>query len=304
MASVTGDERLVVLLEARVRDFETNLKKAGGTARREFGGMRRDSRSATRQMETDMVRASSRINSALATTSTRIGAFRTNLLTLGRSVGGIFAGALALKGAQSFIDSSIKITNALKATGLEGKALDAVYGDLYASAQRNSAPLESLVKLYSSVALNMKELNTNSSELVGFTDTIAMALRAGGTSASEASGALMQLSQTLGGGVVRAEEFNSILEGAPVIAQAAAAGIREAGGSVAELRKLKRAQSSRMHRPLSIRTCARGRLTMLVMTPPRSTGGAFRARRGSPEAGQSPRAGRPRKPLSRGPRQR
>src|SRR5690606_31893845 len=47
-----------------------------------------------------------------------------------------------------------------------------------------------------------------------------------------------QLSQALGSGIVRAEEFNSILEGALPVAQAAAAGLEEAGGSVAKLRAL------------------------------------------------------------------
>jgi tape measure domain-containing protein len=49
---------------------------------------------------------------------------------------------------------------------------------------------------------------------------------------------MLQLSQALGSGTVRAEEFNSILEGAVPIAQAAAAGLEEAGGSVAKLRTL------------------------------------------------------------------
>lgn len=48
----------------------------------------------------------------------------------------------------------------------------------------------------------------------------------------------MQLSQALGSGVVRAEEFNSIVEGAPTILQAAAKGIKEAEGSVAKLRTI------------------------------------------------------------------
>src|SRR5690606_11007905 len=56
--------------------------------------------------------------------------------------------------------------------------------------------------------------------------------------APEADCALLQLSQAMGSGTVRAEEFNSILEGALPIAQAAAAGLEEAGGSVARLRQL------------------------------------------------------------------
>lgn len=72
---MAGDEeRLIVLLEAKVRDFEKNLQKASGTADRNFNRMRKNSRSATQQMEADMVRSTTRINQALASTSTQIGA--------------------------------------------------------------------------------------------------------------------------------------------------------------------------------------------------------------------------------------
>lgn len=154
---------------------------------------------------------------------------------------GMFAGLAAgasLRGAQSLIDQSTRIQNALKVAGLEGENLNKVYGRLFQSAQKNAAPLETLVTLYGRAALVQKELGVSQEEMLNFTDKIAMALRVAGTDAQSASGALLQLSQALGSGVVRAEEFNSILEGALPIAQAAAAGLKEAGGSVARLRQL------------------------------------------------------------------
>lgn len=148
------------------------------------------------------------------------------------------AAAFSIRAAQQFVDASTRITNALKVAGLQGAELTNVYDKLFASAQKNAAPLESLVTLYSRLALTQKELGVTQAELVGFTDKVALALRVGGTSATEASGALLQLSQALGGGTVRAEEFNSVLEGAPTIVQAVAAGLTEAGGSVSKLRQL------------------------------------------------------------------
>src|SRR5690606_4052840 len=131
-----------------------------------------------------------------------------------------------------------RIENALKVAGVSGSELTRVYDRLFESAQRNAAPVETLVELYGRAALVQNELNVSSEELLRFTDKVAMALRVAGTDAQSASGALLQLSQALGSGVVRAEEFNSILEGALPIAQAAAAGLEEAGGSVAKLRQL------------------------------------------------------------------
>ncbi|WP_423208780.1 tape measure protein [Paracoccus yeei] len=154
---------------------------------------------------------------------------------------GLFAGGATAAAAREYLkfaDAATKMQNSLKVVGLEGQALNDVYSKLYASAQKNSAPVSSLVDLYSKLALTQKELGVSSEQLINFTDGISVALRVGGTDATAASGALLQLSQALGGGIVRAEEFNSILEGAPTIAQAMARGLKEAGGSVAELRKI------------------------------------------------------------------
>jgi tape measure domain-containing protein len=152
-------------------------------------------------------------------------------------LGGIAAG-FSLNAARGLIDSATKISNALKVAGLSGQDLDRVYQSLFKSAQENAAPLETLVELYSRAALQQKELGVSTQQLLKFTSDVALALRVQGTDAATASGALLQLSQALGSGVVHAQEFNSILEGVPTIAQAAAAGLKEAGGSVAALRTL------------------------------------------------------------------
>ncbi|MBP0439582.1 tape measure protein [Tianweitania sediminis] len=157
---------------------------------------------------------------------------------LSKSMAAAFVGSVSLRGAQQLADASTRITNALKVAGLEGDALTKVYDELFASAQRNSTPIEALVTLYGRAAIVQNELKVSTEELLGFTDNVGKALRVAGTDAQSASGALLQLSQTLGAGTVRAEEFNSILEGALPIAQAAAAGLEEAGGSVAKLRAL------------------------------------------------------------------
>ncbi|MCK5316644.1 MAG: tape measure protein, partial [Anaerolineales bacterium] len=64
------------------------------------------------------------------------------------------------------------------------------------------------------------------------------ALAVQGGAASESAGALRQLSQSFSSGIVRAEEFNSLLEGAFPLALAAAEGLDAAGGSVGRLRNL------------------------------------------------------------------
>lgn len=209
----TDVEKLVVSLEASIRGFERAMNRANGVADQSARKIERRFDGMSKRMET-------------------------SFLALNRGIASAFAGAAALRGAQQLIDASTRIENSLKVAGLAGDDLANVYDKLFASAQRNAAPVESLVTLYGRAAIVQKELGVSTQELLGFTDNVAVALRVAGTDAQSASGALLQLSQALGSGTIRAEEFNSILEGALPIAQAAAAGLEEAGGSVSKLRGL------------------------------------------------------------------
>jgi tape measure domain-containing protein len=205
-------ERLIATLEANFNKYDRALNKALGNTNTTFTRIEQRGK----QLET-------------------------RLSNLGGSTGKLFAGfaaGVSLQGAQQLIDSAIRIQNALKVAGLEGKDLTKVYDALFESAQRNAAPLESLVTLYGRAAQQQKELGVSSADLLKFTDNVAVSLRVAGSSAGEAQGALLQLGQLLGSGTVHAEEFNSVLEGVPTIVQAAARGIKEANGSVAELKQL------------------------------------------------------------------
>ncbi|WP_428428239.1 tape measure protein [Pararhizobium sp.] len=225
------NEQLAIEVIAKIGALEKQMAKAAGVTARAYREMSLSSRKATRQMEADAIRSTLRINRAFASVGSRVGDF-------GKTFAAGLVTTAGLRAAQQLIDTATRIQNALKVAGLEGEQLTAVYDALYASAQKNAAPIESMATLYSRLSLTQKELGVSQAELINFTDKVSLALRVGGTDAQAASGALLQLSQALGGGVVRAEEFNSVLEGTPTIAQAVAAGLKEAGGSVSRLRTL------------------------------------------------------------------
>lgn len=109
---------------------------------------------------------------------------------------------------------------------------------LFDIAQDTRQPLEATVELFTRASIAADELGASEEELFRLTEITGQALAVQGGAASEASGALRQLSQSFASGIVRAEEFNSILEGAFPLAQAAARGIDEAAGSVGKLRNL------------------------------------------------------------------
>jgi tape measure domain-containing protein len=131
-----------------------------------------------------------------------------------------------------------QMTNSLKVLGLSGDEAAARLATIGEIAARTRSPLEATAQLYTRISMTAKELGASQADVLKFTEAVGNALAMQGGSAASASGALLQLSQAMGGGIVRAEEFNSILEGAYPIALAAAKGIDAAGGSVAKLRTL------------------------------------------------------------------
>ncbi|MBY5585314.1 tape measure protein [Rhizobium leguminosarum] len=209
----TDLERLVVQLSADIKGYENALKKAQGVTNRQLGAMQKR---------------------ALASSSAISSAF----VRVGAQIAGAFVAGDLLRSAAQLSDAATRINNSLKVAGLSGEELEKVYQRLNKAALANGAPIETLATLYGKAAQAQKELGVSSEELLGFTNNVALALRVAGTDAQSASGALLQLGQALGSGTVHAEEFNSVLEGAPTIAQAVAAGLTEAGGSVAKLKSL------------------------------------------------------------------
>jgi len=151
---------------------------------------------------------------------------------------GILAAGFSVRALGDMARRYTEIGNTLRVLGVEQDQVGANIQRLGDIAQRTLTPLDAMANLYQRVSMAGGELGASQQEILRFTENIGLALAQQGGSAQQASGALLQLSQALGGGTVRAEEFNSILEGAFPIALAAARGIDEAGGSVAKLRNL------------------------------------------------------------------
>lgn len=154
---------------------------------------------------------------------------------------GLFAGLGTAQLVRGFLDlsnASTTIDNRLKLVTDSSEQLEKSFDRIREISTRTRSPLEENVALYQKVAQSQKELGASNEQLYQFVEAVGTALAIQGGAANTARGALIQLSQAIGGTVVRAEEFNSILEGALPLAQAAARGIEEAGGSVSRLRTI------------------------------------------------------------------
>lgn len=145
-------------------------------------------------------------------------------------------GGVGIAEISALNDKYIEFTNRLKVAGVEGKAQKDVQDALFASAQRYGVELGSLASVFTKATEAGREYGATQQQNIQFTNAVAAAVKVQGGSVESARGALLQLGQALQSGTVRAEEFNSLMEGLFPILQAAAGASDKYGGSVAKLR--------------------------------------------------------------------
>jgi hypothetical protein len=149
------EERLVVLLEARIRDLEKNMAKASGVTAKTYREMSLGSKRATKNMEQDMVRSTTRINQALAQTSTKIGAF--GKAAIGGFIGGLVAGGIAgvVNQVRDVANAVAEVGDQAKMAGVDVKS----FQELKFVAEQNRIGVDALTD-------GLKELNLRADEFI------------------------------------------------------------------------------------------------------------------------------------------
>lgn len=211
-------ERLLVRVEANAAQFETQMKKIN----RSIYGSQAETRKALTAIKRDTTAMSRVMFQPIGD------AFRREVMGLS----GVFATLFTAQKVTQYADSYTGLQKRLKAAGLEGQALVRTEDALYAAANRNGVAVDAVAALYQRAALAKKNLNATDQDIIRLTNGVSAALNVQGVTAAAATGPLLQLGQALGGDIVRAEELNSLLEGTPIIMQAAAAGSAKYAGNV------------------------------------------------------------------------
>ena len=109
----------------------------------------------------------------------------------------------------------------------------AVMRQLNSIANASGSSIGAVSELYTRMTASLQSMGATQGQILQLTDTINKLGIVSGASPEAMSNAMMQLSQSMAGGIVRAEEFNSIVENTPMIAQEVA---KSMGVSMGELR--------------------------------------------------------------------
>ncbi|WP_038887854.1 tape measure protein [Cronobacter dublinensis] len=152
-------------------------------------------------------------------------------------VGLAIAGAFTIETARRLIEIGDQMNTLQARVARLSPSVDAAKESmkaLSAIASQTGNSLSDTERLWETLTSALKETGATNSQILSLTDTLQKIGTIGGSSAEEMSNALRQFGQSISGGIVRAEEFNSILEQMPELARQIAAGL---GISIGQLRQ-------------------------------------------------------------------
>ena len=152
---------------------------------------------------------------------------------------GIQLGAGAVKDVIGLADAYKNLQSRIGLVAGEGEHLTRTMDDVQAVALRTHSALESTGTLFARLAQAGKDaglgLEQATAQSLALTESINQAVAISGAGAAASDAAITQLIQGLQSGVLRGEEFNSVMEQAPRLARALADGL---GVTTGELRKM------------------------------------------------------------------
>lgn len=158
--------------------------------------------------------------------------FAVNALVGAMAALGVGLGVKELaEAADSYAMLSAKIQQATKDSGDFKKAIASVH---QIALQTNSS-LDATASLFTKLNTVAKDMGQTQQYALDMTSTVTKAIQLGGGSAQASEAAVQQFIQAMQGGVLRGEEFNSIMENGYGLAEALAKGL---GVTTGELRKM------------------------------------------------------------------
>ena len=173
--------------------------------------------------------------------------FKRGLSGIKNSVGGIIGklgGLFGKLGAVAGIAGGLSFAGLAKASdenSLRNSRLKMVTNDVGGLKQKTFAAAQSSGADYGAQLDSIAKLKMltnglfNDNEAVKFTSTLDKAFKVSGTGAEEAKSAMYQLNQAMTSGKLQGDEFRSVMENAPILAQKIAESM---GVSMAQLKKL------------------------------------------------------------------
>ncbi|CZV21062.1 phage tail tape measure protein [Enterobacter cloacae] len=214
---------LIIKISANSTSFQSEIARASRMGTDYYRTMEQGGKkaaAATRETQ----RSLADLNSQLAT-----------VRSSAAGLAGAWAGAFATHQLIQFADTWNQLNGRLRLASSSSEDYVESQRVLMEISQRTGTSLEANSNLYSRIAQSLRDAGYASADVAKVTETVATSLKLSGASTEEASSVITQLSQALGSGVLRGEEFNSIMENGGRLAKLLADGL---GTTVGGLRNM------------------------------------------------------------------
>ncbi|WP_220703797.1 phage tail tape measure protein [Citrobacter braakii] len=214
---------LIIKISANSQSFQSEIARASRMGSDYYKTMQnggRQAAAASRDTRTALAEVSAQLNE---TKSAAMG------------LGGAFAGAFATQQLISYADTWTQLNSRLKLASGSAEEFTQNQRVLMDISQRTGTSVEANTNMFSRMSSSLKQLGYTASDTAKVTELVATTLRLSGAGASEASAVITQFGQSMASGVLRGDEFNSIMENGGRFAQALADGL---GVNVGQLRAM------------------------------------------------------------------
>lgn len=179
-----------------------------------------DAGKAVTKVGADLKQTTTHIDKATKSSSS----FDFALSPLSKSISGLISVA-ALVSLQKLSEQFTLLESRVKRLSASAADAKTNYAALVQISSAGGSDLTTTIKLWESLTASLINLGVTKDQVLSLTDTLQKIGKIGGSSAEEISAALRQFSQSVAGGTLRAEEFNSIIEQMPELGRKIADGL-------------------------------------------------------------------------------
>ncbi|WP_024559428.1 phage tail tape measure protein [Franconibacter pulveris 1160] len=211
---------LIIKISANSQSFQSEIARASRMGADYYKTMEQGGRrAAAANRETQ--RSLSELNAQLASVRSTVS-----------GMAGAFAGAFATGQLIHYADTWNQLNGRLRLASSSTDDFTTAQQTLMSISQRTGTSFEANANLYSRIAQSLRDAGYASADVASVTETVATSLKLSGASTEEASSVITQLSQALGSGVLRGEEFNAIMESGGRLAKFLADGLNTTVGGL------------------------------------------------------------------------
>jgi tape measure domain-containing protein len=147
-----------------------------------------------------------------------------------------FAGGFAsISGSIRVSDTLTQLESKLKLATSSQQEFNAALLHTRDAALSTRVGITAITDLYAKISKSTEGFQRSQQDVAEVTKNVAKSLAASGASAENSQAAVLQLGQALGSGILRGDELNSIMENAPALASAIAAGLGKTTGQLRTL---------------------------------------------------------------------